>query len=124
MCRKSSSMIWHAAWMPFAWPRADVAEHGWEAGLPSGYARELVDHWRRRYHWPAQEARLNSYPQFTTAIFDHQVLVLHLRSPEADSLPLLLTHGWPGSTVEFLDVIGPPTDPPSTAATPATRSMS
>lgn len=83
----------------------------WSQGLPLHYARELADYWRDGYDWRAQEARLNEFPQFLTSIFEHDVHFLHVRSTEPDALPLILTHGWPGSFVEFLDVIGPLTDP-------------
>jgi len=79
--------------------------------MPLDYARELVGYWRDGYIWRAQEARLNGYPQFRTSISDHDVHFIHVRSAEPDALPLVLTHGWPGSIVEFLDVIGPLTDP-------------
>ena len=71
----------------------------------------MVDYWRHSYDWRAQESRINAHPQFVTRIFDHDVHFLHVRSPEPDALPIVLTHGWPGSIVEFLDVIGPLTDP-------------
>lgn len=80
-------------------------------GLPLDDARALLDHWRDGYDWRAQEARLNSHPQFLTEIDGHVVHALHVRSAEPGALPLLLTHGWPGSVAEFLDVIGPLTDP-------------
>ncbi|WP_159847749.1 epoxide hydrolase family protein [Nocardia sp. CY41] len=84
---------------------------GWAQGIPLDYTRELADYWRNTYDWRAQEARLNSFPQFRTEIDGHHVHFIHVRSAEPDALPLVLTHGWPGSIVEFLDVIGPLTDP-------------
>jgi pimeloyl-ACP methyl ester carboxylesterase len=84
---------------------------GWDTGVPVAYLRELVDHWLVAYDWRAQEAALNEHPQFTTTIDGQTIHFLHVRSPEPHALPLLLTHGWPGSFVEFLDVIGPLTDP-------------
>ncbi|MGH1565733.1 epoxide hydrolase family protein [Mumia sp. DW29H23] len=86
---------------------------GWATGVPTSYLRELVASWRDDYDWRAQEEALNAYPQFLTTIDGQQVHFLHVRSAEPDALPLLLTHGWPGSVVEFLDVIGPLTDPAS-----------
>jgi pimeloyl-ACP methyl ester carboxylesterase len=83
----------------------------WATGVPVAYLRELVAHWRDVYDWRAQEALLNEQPQYTTVIDGQLVHFLHIRSPEPGALPLLLTHGWPGSFVEFLDVIGPLTDP-------------
>ncbi len=73
--------------------------------------RELVQHWRERFDWRATEKRLNGSPQYTTTIDGQTVHFLHVRSPEPDALPLVLTHGWPGSVLEYLDVIGPLTDP-------------
>jgi len=90
---------------------APLPGDGWDTGVPVAYLRELVDHWQHRYDWRAQEAALNEHPQFTTEIDGQRVHFLHVRSPEPDALPLVLTHGWPGSFVEFLDVIGPLTDP-------------
>ncbi|WP_129842193.1 epoxide hydrolase [Streptomyces sp. RFCAC02] len=73
--------------------------------------QRLTEHWRSAFDWRGQEARINAYPQFTTTIDGQNIHFLHVRSPEADAMPLILTHGWPGSVVEFLDVIGPLTDP-------------
>ncbi|WP_157419784.1 epoxide hydrolase family protein [Actinomadura kijaniata] len=84
---------------------------GWERGVPTGYLRELAAYWADGFDWHAQQAALNAYPQFTTIVDGAQVHFLHVRSPEPDATPLLLLHGWPGSVVEFLDLIGPLTDP-------------
>jgi epoxide hydrolase len=85
----------------------------WSYGVPLDYVRELVDHWRTGFDWRAQEARLNAYPQFTTTIDDQLVHFVHVRSPEPDALALICTHGWPMSVFEYLDLIGPLTDPRS-----------
>ncbi|MFJ8109431.1 epoxide hydrolase family protein [Streptomyces sp. NPDC096132] len=92
------------------WPRG-LPETGWAYGVPTGYLRDLVHHWRHTYDWRAAEARLNEWPQFTTTIDGTNVHFAHVRSPEPDATPLVLTHGWPGSVVEFLDVAGPLADP-------------
>jgi pimeloyl-ACP methyl ester carboxylesterase len=92
------------------WPD-ELPDVGWTYGVPTSYLRGLAEHWRTAYDWRTHEARLNEHPQFVTEIQGQQVHFLHVRSPEADALPLLLTHGWPGSIVEFLDVIGPLSDP-------------
>ena len=84
---------------------------GWERGVPAGYLRELAAHWASEYDWRAQEAALNAIPQFITTINGADLHFLHVRSAEPDATPLMLLHGWPGSVVEFLDVIGPLTDP-------------
>lgn len=92
------------------WPDA-LPEVGWDYGVPADYLRELADYWRTHYDWRAQEAQLNRYPQFTTTIDGQRIHFLHVRSLRNDALPMVMTHGWPGSITEFLDVIGPLTDP-------------
>ena len=88
-------------------------------GVPLAYVRRLADYWRTGYDWRAWEARLNRYPQFTSSIDGQNVHFLHVRSPEPDALPLILTHGWPGSVVEYLDVIDPLADPRAHGGDPA-----
>ncbi|MFJ2838370.1 epoxide hydrolase family protein [Nocardia sp. NPDC087230] len=92
------------------WP-AEQPGAEWSRGVPVGYLRELAEYWRTTYDWRAAEAELNAFPQFTTEIDGQRIHFLHVRSARPDATPLLLTHGWPGSVVEFLDVIGPLTDP-------------
>ncbi|MFE2288767.1 epoxide hydrolase family protein [Streptomyces sp. NPDC059443] len=92
------------------WP-GEVDGAGWAYGIPVREVRELVRYWRDEYDWRAAEARLNEWPQYTTVIDGAQVHFAHIRSPEADAVPLLMTHGWPGSFVEFLKVAGPLADP-------------
>jgi pimeloyl-ACP methyl ester carboxylesterase len=94
------------------WP-SELPGVGWSRGVPLGYLRELAEYWRTEYDWREHEQRLNDLPQFTTTIDGANVHFLHVRSPEPVALPLILTHGWPGSIVEFLDVIGPLSDPRS-----------
>jgi epoxide hydrolase len=91
---------------------------GWEYGVPLDYVKELVEYWRTDYDWRAWEAKLNEHPQFTTEIDGQNIHFLHVRSPEPDALPLILTHGWPNSVVEYLDLIGPLTDPSAHGADP------
>jgi microsomal epoxide hydrolase len=100
------------------WPD-EIPGIGWAQGVPLGYLQELTEYWRDRYDWRAQEALLNSFPQFTTTIDGADIHFLHVRSPEPRALPLLLTHGWPGSIVEFIDVIAPLSDPRGQGADPA-----
>jgi epoxide hydrolase len=76
-------------------------------GAPLADVKALAEHWRDGYDWRRHEAALNELPQFTTRIDGQNVHFLHIRSNDRDALPLILTHGWPGSIVEFLDVIGP-----------------
>jgi hypothetical protein len=87
-------------------------------GVPLPYLQELADYWRHGFDWPAHEARLNEIPQFTTEIDGQQIHYLHVRSPEHNALPLLITHGYPSSVVEFVDLIGPLSDPRSHGADP------
>ncbi|RJL36068.1 epoxide hydrolase family protein [Bailinhaonella thermotolerans] len=89
----------------------DLPGTGWERGVPTAYLRELAQHWAEEYDWRAQEAAINAHPQFTTEIDGATVHFLHVRSPEPGATPLMLLHGWPGSIVEFLGLIGPLTDP-------------
>ncbi|ROQ23183.1 microsomal epoxide hydrolase [Streptomyces sp. PanSC19] len=100
------------------WPD-ELPGVGWERGVPVGYLKELAEYWRTSFDWRAAEAQLNAYPQFVEEIDGAQVHFLHVTSPEPDATPLLLTHGWPGSVAEFLDVIGPLTDPRAHGGDPA-----
>ncbi|SEF21048.1 Pimeloyl-ACP methyl ester carboxylesterase [Amycolatopsis pretoriensis] len=86
-------------------------EPDWSRGMPTAAVRELAEYWRDGFDWRAQEAALNAFPQFTTVIDGQTIHYLHVRSPRADAVPLLLTHGYPSSFAEFLDVIGPLTEP-------------
>ena len=89
----------------------EVPGIGWKQGLPLGYLREIVRYWLGEYDWRVHEARLNRYQQFTTTVEGQRIHFLHVRSRHPAAIPLFLTHGWPGSVAEFLDVIGPLTDP-------------
>ncbi|MEV0557329.1 MULTISPECIES: epoxide hydrolase family protein [unclassified Streptomyces] len=100
------------------WPD-ELPGAGWEYGASLPYLRELADHWRGAYDWRKHEAALNEIPQFVTEIDGAQVHFLHVRSPEPDAVPLILTHGWPGSIVEFLGLIGPLSDPRAHGGDPA-----
>ncbi|WP_433356569.1 epoxide hydrolase family protein [Microtetraspora malaysiensis] len=100
------------------WPD-EIPGTAWSYGVALGRVKELAEHWRTAYDWRAHEARLNGFPQFTTTIDGQNVHFLHVRSPEPDALPLILTHGWPGSVAEFLDLIGPLTDPRGHGGDPA-----
>ncbi|QXH56092.1 epoxide hydrolase family protein [Pseudomonas maumuensis] len=83
----------------------------WSQGVPLQAARELIEHWLERYDWRRFESRINRFEQFRTRIDGVAIHFIHARSPHAGALPILLTHGWPGSVVEFLDVIERLTDP-------------
>jgi pimeloyl-ACP methyl ester carboxylesterase len=100
------------------WPD-ELQGVGWSRGVPVGYLKELAEYWRATYDWRAQEAALNEYPQFVATIDGQNLHFLHVRSPEADATPLLLLHGWPGGFLDFLDVIGPLSDPRAHGGDPA-----
>ena len=100
------------------WPD-ELPEVGWDYGVPLQYVKGLAERWRSSYDWRAWESRLNEYPQFTTTIHGQNVHFLQVRSPNENALPLILTHGWPGSIVEYLDVIGPLSDPAAHGGDPA-----
>lgn len=92
------------------WPEPETVDD-WSQGTPLDYARELCRYWLEDYDFMAAEDRINRFPQFTTAIDGLGIHFVHVRSPCEDAVPLVLTHGWPGSVVEFWKVIGPLTDP-------------
>jgi pimeloyl-ACP methyl ester carboxylesterase len=92
------------------WPD-ELPGAGWNYGMPLDYVQKLADYWRNGYDWRMWEAKLNQYPQFTTTIDGQNIHFLHVRSAQPNALPLILTHGWPGSVVEYLDVIEPLTNP-------------
>uniref|UniRef100_UPI000D68D6BA epoxide hydrolase family protein n=1 Tax=Nocardia aurea TaxID=2144174 RepID=UPI000D68D6BA len=100
------------------WPD-ELPGVGWSYGVAKEYLTELVHYWRTGYDWRRQEARLNAFPQFTTTIDGQNIHFLHVRSPEPDATPLIITHGWPSTVYEFLEIIGPLTDPRSYGADPA-----
>ena len=96
-----------------------VAGAGWDQGTELGYLQELVAYWRDSFDWRAVEARLDAVGQYVTEVAGQRIHFLHARSPEPDALPLILSHGWPGSVVEFLDAVGPLTDPRTHGGDPA-----
>jgi epoxide hydrolase len=92
------------------WPEPETVDD-WTQGVPLAYLQDLCAYWAGGYDWRATEARLNALPQFRADIDGLGIHFLHVRSPHPGALPLVITHGWPGSVVEFLDVVGPLTDP-------------
>jgi len=92
------------------WPEAETVDD-WSQGLPLAYAQDLCRYWADEYDWRAREARINAVPHFRTEVDGLGIHFIHARSPHDDAFPVVLTHGWPGSVIEFLDVIGPLTDP-------------
>jgi pimeloyl-ACP methyl ester carboxylesterase len=92
------------------WPDRETVRD-WSQGVPLAVMQDLVVYWAEQYDWRRFEARLNALPQAVTHVDGVDLHFLHVRSPHDGATPLLLTHGWPGSVVEFLDVLGPLTDP-------------
>ena len=103
------------------WPEPETVDD-WSQGTPLAYARELCRYWLMEYDWAAAQARLNRFPQFLTRVDDLDVHFVLVRSPHPDATPLVMTHGWPGSVVEFRAVIEPLTDPVAFGGAPPTRS--
>jgi pimeloyl-ACP methyl ester carboxylesterase len=97
----------------------ELADGGTDYGVTVDYVKRLADYWRTGYDWRTWEARLNQYPQFTTTIDGQNIHFIHVKSAEADATPLILTHGWPMSVVEYLDLIGPLSDPRAHGGDPA-----
>jgi pimeloyl-ACP methyl ester carboxylesterase len=92
------------------WADAELVDD-WSQGVPQAWLKEVCAYWSKEYDWRAREKRLNRFPQFKTPISGLDIHFLHVRSKEADATPLVMTHGWPGSVVEFQKVIEPLTDP-------------
>jgi pimeloyl-ACP methyl ester carboxylesterase len=92
------------------WPSRELVKDR-SQGVQRATVQELARYWTTGYDWRACEAKLNALPQFTTEIDGVDIRFIHVRSPHADALPLIITHGWPGSVIELLEVIGPLTDP-------------
>ena len=92
------------------WP-GELAGVGWNRGAPLGWLKELAGYWRNEYEWRTSEARLNQYPQFTTEIDGQRIHFLHVRSGRPGAKPLLITHGFPSSVAEFLELIEPLVNP-------------
>ena len=100
------------------WPDAELVDD-WSQGIRLAYVRELCRYWADEYDWPAREAALNRFDQFVTEIDGVDIHLVHQRSSNPDAIPLLITHGWPGSIVEFHKVIEPLTDPAAHGGEPA-----
>ncbi|MBV8720322.1 MAG: epoxide hydrolase [Chloroflexi bacterium] len=108
----------HARLDQARWPQT-LPGIGWSRGVPLDYLQRLAAYWRSTFDWRAQEARLNNLPQFTTDIDGQTTHFIHVRSPESDAMPLVLTHGYPSSVVEFLELIDPLTNPRAHGGNPA-----
>ncbi|MCV4231001.1 epoxide hydrolase N-terminal domain-containing protein [Virgibacillus sp. LDC1] len=92
------------------WP-SQLPGGGWNRGIPVAYLKELAEYWQNEYDWREYEQQLNAFPQFITDIEGQQIHFLHVRSPEPNALPLIMTHSWPNSIVEFINMIGPLSNP-------------
>lgn len=100
------------------WPERELVDD-WTQGVPLAYARDLCEYWASEYDWRRCEAELNAIPNFTTELDGLRVHFQHIRSSHADATPMILSHGWPGSILEFQKVIGPLTDPTAHGGTEA-----
>ena len=92
------------------WPTRELVDDR-SQGVQLATMKELARYWTTEYDWRKCEARLNALPQFTTEIDGVDIHFIHVRSPHEDALPLIMTHGWPGSVIELLETVGPLTDP-------------
>jgi hypothetical protein len=92
------------------WPSKELVDDR-SQGVQLATIQELTRYWTSDYDWRKVEAKLNALPQFTTTIDGVDIHFLHIKSPHEDALPLIMTHGWPGSVIELLEVVGPLTDP-------------
>jgi pimeloyl-ACP methyl ester carboxylesterase len=92
------------------WPERETVDD-WSQGIPLAYVQDVCAYWAEKYDWRAREARLDRFPGFKTELDGLGIHFLHVRSPQADALPLVITHGWPGSIVEFQKVIEPLVNP-------------
>lgn len=100
------------------WPEAETVQD-WSQGIPLAYLQSLVEHWAGAYDWRLREARLNDLPQWRTTVDGLGIHFVHVPSPVAGALPLVLTHGWPGSIVEFAELVEPLADPAAHGGDPA-----
>ncbi|MGH0034090.1 MAG: epoxide hydrolase family protein [Myxococcota bacterium] len=100
------------------WPERETVDD-WSQGIPLAYLQEVCAYWADAYDWRAREARLNAFPQFRATLDGLGIHFIHAKSPEPNALPLVMSHGWPGSVVEFHKVIGPLSDPARHGGDPA-----
>lgn len=100
------------------WP-SQLPGGAWNRGIPVAYLKDLADYWQKEYDWREYEQKLNAFPQFMTDIEGQPIHFLHVRSPEPDALPLIMTHSWPNSIVEFMNIIGPLSNPRAFGADPS-----
>src|SRR5688572_14630177 len=99
------------------WPTKELVPDR-SQGVQLATMQALARYWADEYDWRRCEARLNALPQFTTEIDGVEIHFIHVRSPHENALPLIMSHGWPGSIIELLDTVGPLTDPTAHGGTP------
>ena len=100
------------------WP-GEIPNTAWDYGANLAYIKELVDYWRTHYDWRAHERQLNRWPQFRVTIDGQRIHYIHVRGKGPNPFPLIITHGWPGSIAEFMEILGPLTDPAAHGGDPA-----
>jgi pimeloyl-ACP methyl ester carboxylesterase len=92
------------------WPDRETVDD-WSQGIPLAYLKDSRGYWAAGYDWRSRESLINRFPQFRVGVGDLSIHLYHVRSRHSHAIPLLMTHGWPGSVVEFLKVLGPLTAP-------------
>src|SRR6266404_421905 len=92
------------------WPERETVSD-WSQGVPLEKAKALIAYWHDKYEWRRFEAQINALPQYRTQIDGLGIHFIHVRSPHRNALPIILTHGWPGSVVEFMEIMRPLSDP-------------
>ena len=116
--RKRRSLTFASAVLATRWPTKELVEDR-SQGVQLATLKELARYWSTEYDWRKAEARLNAYPQFVTKIDGVDIHFIHVKSQHPNAMPLIMTHGWPGSVIELLETIGPLTDPTSHGGTAA-----
>ncbi|MFC3307675.1 epoxide hydrolase N-terminal domain-containing protein [Blastomonas aquatica] len=100
----------HARIRANRWPDKETVDD-WEQGIPLAVVQDFATYWAKQYDWRKCEAAVNAYPQFLIELDGVDIHFLHIRSPHTAARPLIMTHGWPGSVLEFMEVIEPLTNP-------------
>ena len=101
------------------WPAGEIPDSDWDYGANMAYIKQLVEYWRTEYDWRAQEHRMNQWPHFMLTIEGQRIHFLHIKGKGPKPLPLIVSHGWPGSFYEFMEAIGPLSDPAAHGGDPA-----
>lgn len=101
------------------WPPGEIPGSDWDYGANMASIKQLVEYWRTEYDWRAQEQRINQWPHFTVSLDGQQIHFMHIKGKGPKPLPLIISHGWPGSFYEFMEVVGPLSDPAAHGGDPA-----